>query len=65
MFALDGCNGVSVTNSAIKNNNSSEDSYFISAYDCSGIEFPDCDFSNNSYYNFCSGDAVKFIGCKL
>ena len=65
MFVLDGCNGVSVTNSEIKNNNSSENSNFISAYDCSDIEFSGCDFSNNSYYNFCSGDAVKFIGCKL
>lgn len=65
MFVLDGCSGVSVTNSKIKNNNSSENSYFISAYDCSDIEFSGCDFSNNFYYNFCSGDAVKFIGCKL
>ena len=44
MFVLDGCSGVSVTNSAIKNNSSSEDSYFISAYDCSDIEFSGCDF---------------------
>ena len=65
LVELSGCNGVSVTNSKIKNNSSSEDSYFISAYNCSDIEFSGCDFSNNSYYNFCNGDAVKFIRCKL
>lgn len=63
--SLYGCNGVSVTNSAIKNNSSSENSYFISTYDCSDIEFSGCDFSNNSYYNFLQRRCCKIYRMQM
>ncbi len=65
MFDINQCQDISVKNSVIKNNRSGEWSAFISTYESKNIEFTGCEFKDNLYTDFCSGQNVKFNECNL
>lgn len=65
MFDINQCQDISVKNSVIKNNRSGEWSAFISTYESKNIEFIRCEFKDNLYTDFCSGQNVKFNECNL
>lgn len=64
MFGFNECIDVSVKNSEIKNNHSSEWSEFVEVYDSENITFENCSFKDNTYESFGSDNrALSFINC--
>lgn len=63
MFTIAESSNVGIHNSIIKNNESGEYSSLIGSYDSEKVHFKNCEFENNSYTNFVSGN-VYFENCK-
>lgn len=64
MFTFDSCENVKVSDSKISGNKSDEMFSFISSTESSNVIFENCNFSNNNYKNFKSGN-VEFVNCNV
>ena len=64
MFSIYNCENVKISDSKISGNKSDEMFSFISSTESSNVIFENCNFSNNNYKNFKSGN-VEFVNCNV